>query len=275
MRRALVGAVAAAAVLGPASLAQGAVPVDIQFQAFSPTPLDVLPGETVEWTNISERRHTVTADNGSFDSGDVSGGDTFNVGFTEPGAYPYHCRVHAGMAGEVDVRRVTLGPLPTALVPTGDKVEMDGRTADPSSPVRIERSAGSGFETVATATPAADGTWSANIVADKTAQYRAAVGSDLSETRRLLVSSRRVIVRARPGRLTVRVVPAAPYGRIALDLHLRDRFGWWPQERRRLDYLSEASFRVDRVVRARVALVDRDGWTPVALSPVVRTRRAR
>ena len=274
MRWALAGAVAAAAALGPAAFAQGAVPVNIQFQAFSPSPLDVLPGETVEWTNVSERRHTVTADDGSFDSDDVFGGDTFRVEFTEPGAYPYHCRVHAGMVGEVDVRRVTLGPLPIALVPAGDTVEVDGRTADPSSPVRIERSAGSGFETVATATPAADGTWSAKLVAERTAQYRAAVGSDVSETRRLLVSNRRVIVRARPGRLTVRVVPAAPYGRIALQLHLRERFGWWPQERKRLDYLSRATFRVDRAVRARVALVDRDGWTPLALSPVVRTRRA-
>jgi hypothetical protein len=33
-------------------------------------------------------------------------------------------------------------------------------------------------------------------------------------------------------------------------------------------------FRVDRPVRARVSLVDKDGWTRLANSPVVRLRPA-
>jgi hypothetical protein len=94
----------------------------------------------------------------------------------------------------------------------------------------------------------------------------------VSEIRELHVSDRRVIVRARRGRVSVRVVPPAPYERINLELRLRERFGWWPAERKRLDYLSEASFRVRRGVRARVALVERDGWTHRALSAVVRVR---
>lgn len=275
MRRAVAGVAAAVAALFGSAAASAAVPVDIQFQAFSPSPVDVLPGEAVEWTNVSERRHTVTADNGSFDSGDVFGGDQFEVTYGEVGSFPYHCRVHPGMTGEVDVRRVTLGPLPTDLVPAGKEVEMEGRAADPASPVEIQRSTGGEFETVATATPDGDGAWVADVVAEKTAQYRAAVGADASEVRRLLVSDRRVIVRARPGRVSVRVVPPAPYGRVNLELRLHDRFGWWPAQRRRLDYLSEATFRVDRRVRARVALVDSDRWTAIARSRVVRLRHAR
>ena len=112
------------------------MPVDIQFQAFSPSSLDVLPGETVEWTNISSRAHTVTADDDSFDSGDIEAGDRFERDLRRRSAlYGYHCRLHAGMVGEVDVRRVTLGPLPTGLVQVGEPVEVEGRTADPSAPV--------------------------------------------------------------------------------------------------------------------------------------------
>lgn len=271
MRAALAAVVATAAMSAPAT-ASAAVPVNIQFQAFSPTPLEVLPGETIEWSNISTRAHTVTADDESFDSGDIEAGDRFERTFDAVGAYDYHCRIHAGMVGELDVRRVILGDLPFELVPVGERFEVDGRTADPSSPVQIERSSEDGFETVATATPEADGTWHADLVAERTAEYRARSGSDLSETRRLLVSEHRVIVRVKRGRVSVRTVPRNPYGRIMLELKLRERFGWWPQQFERLDYLSRATFRVHRRVRARVSLVDRDGWTRLAISKVVRVR---
>ncbi len=262
-------AVALAAAL-PGASAVAAVPVDIQFQSFAPGEIDVLPGETVEWANISSRPHTVTADDDSFDSGEVEGGDRFELTFDTVGSHGYHCRLHLGMVGEVDVRRVTMGTLPPGLVEAGARVPVDGRTADPSVPVEIERSTGSGFETVATVTPNADGTWQRELVAERTADYRARMGTDVSDTRRLLVSDRRVIVRARRGRVSVRVVPPKPYGRIMLELRLRERFGWWPQTFKRLDYLSRASFRVGRRVRARVSLVDKDGWTRLAISPVVR-----
>ena len=273
MRPALTAVVATAAMAVP-STASAAVPVNIQFQAFSPTPLDVLPGETVEWSNISTREHTVTADDESFDSGDIEAGDRFEYTFDAVGPHDYHCRIHPGMVGELDVRRVILGDLPTQLVPVGERFEVEGRTADPSSPVQIERSGVNGFETVATVTPDADGSWRTELVAERTAGYRALSGADMSQTRRLLVSEHRVIVRARRGRVSVRTIPPNPYGRVMLELRLRDRFGWWPQQFKRLDYLSRASFRVHRRARVRVSLVDKDGWTRRAISRVVRVRPA-
>ena len=273
MRARLAATLVAAGALGAPAAASAAVPVDIQFQAFSPTPLDVLPGETVEWTNISERQHTVTADDDTFDSGDLGGGDHFTITFDAVGAYAYHCRIHPGMVGEVDVRRVTLETLPTQLVEVGEQIDFDGRTADPSSSVQIERDAGAGFEPVASATPGADGTWHADLAAERTADYRARVGTDVSQTRRLVVSDRRVIVRARRGRVSVRVVPPNPYGRVMLELHLHERFWWWPQRFKRLDYLSRASFRVQHPGRARVSLVGPDGWSRLAVSPVVRVKK--
>jgi plastocyanin len=230
-------------MLGLALPVQGAsaatLRVKVEFQAFAPDTLDALRGDTVLWTNNSGRRHTVTADLGQFDSGDLFDGRRFSHPFAATGTYAYHCTVHRGMLGEVDVRNVTLAPLPPAAVLVNSTVQLGGRTVDPRNPVRVQRNTGSGFVTVTTATPAADGTWAATVIAAHTARYRAAAGPDLSETRRLLVSDRKLHVRASRGIVTVSVVPADPYARVALQLRLRDRFGWWTVARKRLDHLSQ------------------------------------
>jgi plastocyanin len=270
VRRAAVAALVAAASVLPAATADAApAAVSIQFSQFGPSHVDVLPGETVRWTNVSERRHTVTADDASFDSGDLFAGDEFSSVFDAAGVYTYHCRVHAGMTGEVDVRRVTLGPLPTAPVPAGQAVEFEGRSADPGLPVRVERMLATGATTVARATPAPDGTWSVKAAPDASGDYRAVSAGGESGTRRLLVADRKVIIRATRAGIAVRVTPALPYGRIVLQQDLRERFGWWPVRRRRLDYVSRARFRIARPARVRVAVLDTDGWTPRAISRVL------
>jgi hypothetical protein len=203
----------------------------------------------------------------------VSSGDRVAQTFDAVGAYPYHCTVHAGMTGEVDVRRVTLGPLPVAAVPAGDPVVFSGRTADPGAPVAVERDTGDGFRAVGTAASAGDGTWKTTLSAQATGSYRASVGGDTSQSRRLVVSDRKVLVRATSRGVAVTVTPAMPYARVVLQLDLRERFGWWPVIASRLDYVSDTSFRVGRPVRLRVVLVDTDGWTAIATSPVVNLGR--
>jgi plastocyanin len=269
MSAAGIAVAAALAVALPAAAAGATVPVNVQFSEFGPSQVDVLPGETVEWTNVSERRHTINADDDSFASGDLFSGDTFARRFDEVGAFPYHCSVHQGMIGEVDVRRVTLDPLPAAPVPAGDKVQFGGRTADPGDAVRIERADGAGFATVATATPAADGSWGAQVAAAVTGDYRASTNAGLSQSRRLLVSDRKILVRATPRGIAVTVTPALPYAPIVLQQDLPERFGWWPVMRARVDYVSKATFRVLRPARVRVALLDADGWTALVTSPVL------
>jgi plastocyanin len=249
------------------------VPVTIEYQSFSPGAIDALPGDAVSWSNHGGRTHTVTADDGTFDSGDVSEGSQFTWSFTTPGMYMYHCTIHRGMVGEVDVRLVTLDPIPSGAIAVDRTVHLQGRTADPTSPVTIERDAGRAFEPVASATPHADGSWQTDVTATSTAHYRAAVTGGFSETRRLLVVERQVQVRVTRGVLAVRVIPKAPHARVALQLYLRDRFGWWPARRARLNSTSRARFAVRGPVRARVALLGRDGWTALALSPVVPVTR--
>ena len=247
--------------------------VSIEFSAYGPSQLDVLPGETVLWSNVSQRTHTVTSDTGRFDSGHVGPGGRFAVRFTTPGIYRYHCTIHSNITGEVDVRELTLGVLPTAAVPVGQSVEFDGRTATPSRSVRIEeRASGSGFATVATAKPAPDGTWKVNVRAGQTGEFRAVSGNAVSESRRMLVGIRRVHVEPTRTGIDVSVSPSDPYAKLLVEVYLRERFGWWPVRRTALDYVSEAAIPVHRPARVRVVLVDTDGWTPIATSRPVTLR---
>lgn len=262
-------------LLAPAGAAVKPQEVNIEFAAYRPSQLDVLPGETVNWTNVSQRTHTVTSDTGLFDSGEVPGGGHFAFQFNEVGTYYYHCTIHPSIVGEIDVRRVTLGPLPTAAVAVGARIDFNGRTADPTQVVSIQRRLdGSTFTTIASSTPAPDGTWQATVSAESTGDYRAISGANTSQTRRLLVGIRRVRIRATRNGVAVTVTPSAPYSRILVEVHLRERFGWWPVARGRVDYVSEAEVRVRRPARVRVVLVDKDGWTPIAISPVLVLRKA-
>jgi plastocyanin len=258
-----------AALAFPAAASAETETVSAQFQAFSPTPVHVLPGETVQWQNVSERTHTVTADDASFDSGDFDPASTFAVTFASAGTFDYHCTKHAGMIGEVDVEPVILGPLPTAPIPAGDQVEFEGRTSDPSQPVQIERSTGGAFQTIGTAESAPDGSWKTSLTAQATGDYRAVIAGGASSTRHLTVSDRKVLVRATPRGIAVTVTPALPYARIGLQQDLRERFGWWTTTRARLDYVSSATFSVTRPARVRMVLLDKDGWTVLATSPVL------
>lgn len=90
-------ATAPAATGEPPAAANASVTIE-DFE-FTPANLTVSAGTTVTWTHLGDVRHTVTADDGSFDSPTLSGGDTFEFTFTTPGTYAYYCRFHGGAGG--------------------------------------------------------------------------------------------------------------------------------------------------------------------------------
>jgi len=77
--------------------------ISMKNSVFSPLSLTVTTGGTVTWRNDDNMVHTVTADNGSFDSGDIQPGGTYSRTFTTVGANPYHCIHHSGMTGTISV----------------------------------------------------------------------------------------------------------------------------------------------------------------------------
>jgi LPXTG-motif cell wall-anchored protein len=90
--------------------------------AFSPRTLTVDPGETVTWSNDGENLHTVTSDDGVFDSGPMDAGAAFSFTFEQPGTYPYYCQVHGsaggvGMSGTIVVAGATAAQAESAPTP--------------------------------------------------------------------------------------------------------------------------------------------------------------
>ena len=75
----------------PSGPAVSATIVDFDFQ---PAQLDVVAGSTITWVNTGEYPHTVSADDGSFDSEILLPTETFSVTLTEAGTFTYHCNVH-------------------------------------------------------------------------------------------------------------------------------------------------------------------------------------
>jgi plastocyanin len=79
--------------------------VAIKSTGFVPAELRTTIGIMVTWTNTEAGAgHSVTADDGSFDSGDMLPGATFNHTFTAAGTYLYHCMHHAAETGKVIVK---------------------------------------------------------------------------------------------------------------------------------------------------------------------------
>ena len=76
------------------------VPVTIKDFAYSPKELTVAVGTTVTWTNEDTTAHTVTADNGTFDSKNMDQGATFSFTFTQAGTFAYYCTYHGGPGGK-------------------------------------------------------------------------------------------------------------------------------------------------------------------------------
>lgn len=102
--RAIGGGVVVAALVGGTALAADQS-VAISGFSYSPASVTVSVGDTVTWTNSDAQAHTATADDSSWDTGNITGsGGTGAVTFATAGTFPYHCAIHPAMTGTVTVQ---------------------------------------------------------------------------------------------------------------------------------------------------------------------------
>ncbi len=97
-----------AAAPSEASASEQDAAVTIRTFAFDPDPITVQAGTTVTWTNEDEILHTVTSGargdaDGAFDEKLDGPGSVAEHAFETPGTYAYHCSIHPGMDGVVEV----------------------------------------------------------------------------------------------------------------------------------------------------------------------------
>lgn len=77
------------------------VQIVIKAMAFHPPEQTVHVGDTVEWKNQDIFAHTVTADDGSFDSGLIQPGDSWKMTVKSAASIAYHCKPHPNMKAKL------------------------------------------------------------------------------------------------------------------------------------------------------------------------------
>lgn len=66
-------------------------------------PITVAAGDTIEILNADDAPHTWTAEDGTFDSGTIAGGESYSTTIDTPGEYAFVCSIHPSMMGSITV----------------------------------------------------------------------------------------------------------------------------------------------------------------------------
>ena len=265
----------AAPVIGqmthPGGGAGGEHAVTIKDAGYTPAEMVVAPGQHVMFTNTGALPHTVTSDAGAFDSGTLNKGGTFDLAApAATGVYAYHCTFHAYMRGTVTVSSLTL---------TGPKQVAVGRTAvvrgtapntPAGTPVSLERLVGAAWTPVASATLAADGTYT--ITTPKltgSTQLRTTIGAEVSPTLEIPVAPK-VVVKKKTGAkltLTVTITPKAG-GKANLERINLDTFKWSKVKTFTIAKSGKATVKAPKAGRYRVTLLATKTLGSASSSPV-------
>lgn len=78
--------------------------IEMRGVSYVPAKASLRAGTPITWTNLDVVPHTVTAADGSWDSGEVRPGGTFIWIAEGAGQVHYLCRYHGGMTGTLEVR---------------------------------------------------------------------------------------------------------------------------------------------------------------------------
>ncbi len=109
--------------------------VSITDSGFSPSTLEVSPGDTVVWTNDGKAAHDATADDGTFQSGSLSPGQNFTYTFDTEGTYVYRSTVDADLTGSVVVGGAAIGSAQsvTPIAETGSATATPSAATQPTT----------------------------------------------------------------------------------------------------------------------------------------------
>ena len=101
---------------------------------YAPVTPRVAAGTWVTWSNNGQDEHTVTAVDGSFDSGTLDPSEGFAWYFAQPGRFAYVCALHPWMTGTVVVGDALDSPA------DADGVASSSAEDDGGSDLDLERS---------------------------------------------------------------------------------------------------------------------------------------
>jgi plastocyanin len=271
-----------AALTAPAAAHADSAVVSISRQAFDPSRVTVVAGDTLTWRNSDFTEHDVGAGDGSFDSGRLQRLGAFTHRFDRVEIVPYLCTIHPFMRGQVDVAGALLHG-PHGSVPAGQPLRLEGRAAAGATSVALERAvAGGGWQPVAATVPGPTRAFTFVIAPAASSAYRAVTVAGPSPPITVQLSTRselRTTVRLRGRRRLVAVAsrPAAPHALTTLQRYSRWHYSWRARARGRLDGLGRTTFELPAGARGLVRVVlSPSPYAPaLAISTPVRLRNGR
>ncbi len=101
---ALVAMFALLPVAGAAPRAAETQNVTIKDFEYGTKMNSITVGDTITWKNDGPAPHTATANDGSFDSGNLDAGASFSKTFDKAGTFTYACKYHDIMQGTIEVK---------------------------------------------------------------------------------------------------------------------------------------------------------------------------
>ena len=105
-RRTLLSTLAGAVTLAffaPKAQAATTHRVEIKGFKFRPKELSVAVGDRIQFENSDGAPHSATADNKSWDTGVLSGGQSAEITVTEGMGDRYFCKIHPNMRGKLTI----------------------------------------------------------------------------------------------------------------------------------------------------------------------------
>ena len=85
------------------TVSTGDATITIHNFMFGPAVLHATAGTTVTVKNADDTDHTVTADDGSFDTGPIHSGKSATFVVAKAGTIKFHCNIHNYMNGTIQV----------------------------------------------------------------------------------------------------------------------------------------------------------------------------
>jgi len=76
---------------------------------FSPASVTIAVGDTVTWHNTGQAPHNATANDGSFDTPNLTNGQSASHTFDQAGSFSYICTIHPQMKGTIRVLTANTG----------------------------------------------------------------------------------------------------------------------------------------------------------------------
>jgi plastocyanin len=162
MRKALWSAAALVALsgfailmVGPAQAADTSVnmvdgPGDpTKVWKFEPAEITIPAGTKVTWKNTGDQAHTATADDGSFDSGNISNGGDFSQVIDK--SVTYQCTPHPWMKGKITVSGATPTTASTPTTAAGGTTPTTAAAPGSTTTTTTAKAAAGGSTTTTTA----------------------------------------------------------------------------------------------------------------------------